>query len=334
MSTELTNETFKWNHPVSKSAHLIRIGISSCLLGKKVRFDSGHKRDRYLSDQLGKFVSFVPVCPEVEAGMGAPREAVRLVGDDPGLRMIGVRSGKDWTDRMNSYSRRRVKQKNLADLSGFILKCKSPSCGKERVKIYRENGQIERKGSGFFASALMKQFPDMPIEEESRLYDSEWRENFIERVFAYNRLQALFNRSFTYKAVTAFHSDHEFQLLAHSPERYRKLDRLVTQLREIKPSRFRDEYRKLFMQTLSFKATVNKHTRVLRRLLSFLRTHLSACEKKYVHETIDNYQRSSVPLIVPVTLLRFFIDKYDVEQIRNQYYLHPHPEELMLRNHA
>jgi uncharacterized protein YbgA (DUF1722 family)/uncharacterized protein YbbK (DUF523 family) len=312
----------------------MKIGISSCLLGKKVRFDAGHKHDRYATDLLGQFVTFVPVCPEIEVGMGVPREAVRLVGDPENPRMVGSRTGVDWSKRMNNYADQRVKQRDLSDLSGFILKNRSPSCGMERVKVYIKPDTVERKGTGLFASALLERFPDLPIEEEGRLIDATLRENFVERVFAYKRLQHLFTQPFARGAVVTFHSNHKFLLLAHSTECYRKLGQLVARIKEINPAQFKKEYRSLFMQTLRFKATVKKNTNVLQHIAGFLKNHLVTSEKSDLHSAIEDYHNSLVPLIVPITLLRHFISKYDVEYIINQFYLNPHPKELMLRNHV
>jgi len=312
----------------------IKIGVSSCLLGKKVRFDTGHKHDRYITDMLGKFVTFVPVCPEIEVGMGVPREAVRLEGDPDNPRMVGNRSRKDWTSRMTAYAARRVRQKDLADLSGFILKNRSPSCGMERVKVYTGPGAVERKGAGLFAGELLRRFPDLPVEEEGRLSDAALRENFIERVFAYHRLQTLYARPFARAAMIGFHTGHKLMLLAHSPEYYRRLGRLVARIRRFKPGHFKDEYRALFMPALRFKATVKKNTNVLQHIAGYLKHHLSDVEKRNVHDAITDYHRSLVPLTVPITLLRHFVNKHSIEYLQNQYYLNPHPKELMLRNHV
>jgi uncharacterized protein YbgA (DUF1722 family)/uncharacterized protein YbbK (DUF523 family) len=312
----------------------IRVGISSCLLGRKVRFDAGHKHDRYATDLLGHFVTFVPVCPEIEVGMGVPRESVRLVGDPENPLMVGSRSGEDWSGRMNAYARRRVKQKDLEGLSGFILKNRSPSCGMERVKVYIKPGTVERKGIGLFASALLTKFPDLPIEEEGRLTDAALRENFIERVFAYDRLQSLFAKTYSRGTIVTFHTNHKFLLLAHSPEYYRKLGKLVARIKEISPSQFKKEYRSMFMKALRFKATAKKNTNVLQHIAGFLKNHMDSSEKGDLHSAIEDYHNSLVPLIVPVTLLRHFIGKYNVEYISNQFYLNPHPKELMLRNHV
>ncbi|UCG14989.1 MAG: DUF523 domain-containing protein, partial [Deltaproteobacteria bacterium] len=165
----------------------IRLGISTCLLGENVRYDGGHKRDRFITDTLGQFVQFVPVCPEAECGLGIPRESMHLKGSPESPRLITTRTKIDHTDRMLAWARIRVRQLEKEDLCGFIFKSNSPSSGMERVRIYNEAGMPEKKGVGIFARAFMDHFPLLPVEEEGRLHDVKLRENFIERIFALKR---------------------------------------------------------------------------------------------------------------------------------------------------
>lgn len=311
-----------------------RIGISSCLVGKKVRFDSGHKRDAYLTDILGEFVDFVLVCPEVEVGMGVPREAVRLEGSPEAPRMVGNRTGEDWTSRMNRYARRRVCTPDLADLSGFILKNRSPSCGMERVKLYLKPNSVEKKGVGLFARALMDRFPHLPVEEEGRLGDAGLRDNFIVRVFAYHRLQQLFAGRFSRGPMVAFHTAHKYLMLSHSPKQYTALGRLVARIKRIPPAEFKEQYRALFMEGLKAKATVRKNVNVLQHIAGFFRDRVPTEDRRDAAASIEDYRLGLVPLVVPVTLIGHFVRKYDIEYIRDQVYLNPHPKELMLRNHV
>jgi len=313
---------------------LIKIGISSCLLGKRVRFDGGHKRDAYITDILGPYVKFVPVCPEIEVGMPVPREAVRLVGEAENPRMVGNKTSEDWTERMNRYARQRVRRQNLADLSGFIFKNRSPSCGMERVKLYVKPGTVEPKGVGLFARAFMEHHPNLPVEDEGRLSDAGLRDNFVVRVFAYHRLKQLFQRRFNRGEMVKFHTAHKYLLLAHSPAHYQQLGRLVAAIKQTSPAEFRDRYLALFMEGLKFKATVKKNTNVLQHIAGFLRNHLGPEDRRDVLTAIEDYHRGLIPLIVPITLVAHFVRKYSVEYIRDQVYLNPHPKELMLRNHV
>ncbi len=312
----------------------IRIGISTCLLGQKVRFDAGHKRDRYITDILGQFFQFVPVCPELEVGMGVPRESVRLEGSPDHPRMVGNKTGADWTDRMDAYSRKRVAARDLQHLSGYILKKDSPSCGMERVKVYGDSGMPQKSGRGLFAMHLLRRFPLLPIEEEGRLNDTAIRENFIERVFAYHSLQNLFIGRFSRGKIVQFHTINKYQLLSHSPKHYRELGALVAAIKKQTPDAFRENYSRLYMDTLAVRATARKHVNVLQHILGFLKNDLPADDKKYILDTIEDYRQGLIPLVVPITLIKNFIRKYDIAYIADQTYLNPHPKQLMLRNHV
>ncbi|MBU0985343.1 MAG: DUF523 and DUF1722 domain-containing protein [candidate division Zixibacteria bacterium] len=312
----------------------IRVGISTCLLGQKVRFDAGHKRDRYITDILGEYFSFVPVCPELEVGMGVPREAVRLVGNPESPSMVGRQSGTDWTERMNTYSADRVARRDLRGLSGYILKKDSPSCGMARVKVYDPHGMPQKSGAGLYAAALQKQHPLLPIEEEGRLNDPRLRDNFIIRVFAYSRLQEVFKGRFAPKNVVAFHAAHKYLMLAHSPKHFKLLGPLVAAITQHNPDDFREQYCRLFMEGLAVRSTVPKNVNVLQHIVGFLKKDITAFEKADILKVIDEYHRELLPLVVPVTLINHYIRKHDVHWVKDQVYLNPHPKEMMLRNHV
>jgi uncharacterized protein YbgA (DUF1722 family)/uncharacterized protein YbbK (DUF523 family) len=319
---------------MTKPSLPIRVGISTCLLGEKVRFDAGHKKDRYLTDILGSYFEWVPVCPEVEVGMGVPREAVRLLGTAEAPRMVGTKSEEDWTERMTSYGDRRVRSLAEHELSGYILKSDSPSCGMERVRIYGRTGIPVKNGRGLFAAQLMRAYPLLPVEEEGRLNDAKLRENFIVRVFAYHRFVELTRAKWTIGELVAFHTIHKYLLLAHSPKHYELLGRLVASSAKAQRAALEESYGRLFMEALSLKTTTKKNVNVLQHILGFLKDNLSAREKEDILSVIDEYHRELVPLIVPLTLLRHYVKKHDVRYIAEQVYLHPHPKELMLRNHV
>lgn len=312
----------------------IRIGMSMCLLGAKVRFDRGHKKDRYITDTLGRFFEFVPVCPELEVGMGVPREPVRLVNSSGHTRMVGVKSGTDWTEIMNKYSVEKVQVLKNSSLSGFILKSDSPSCGMERVRIYTEAGMPLKNGRGLFADVLMKELPLLPVEEEGRLNDSRIRENFIVRVFAYHRFRELVSEKFSLGALVRFHTDHKYLLLAHSPKHYESLGRLVAHGKKLTRHELIEKYGNMFMEGLAVKSNAKKNVNVLHHIIGFLRDQLTMLEKEDILQTIDDYHKELVPLIVPITLIRHYIKKYDIAYIKTQVYLSPHPKELMLRNYV
>jgi uncharacterized protein YbgA (DUF1722 family)/uncharacterized protein YbbK (DUF523 family) len=313
----------------------IRIGISSCLLGEEVRFDGGHKRDSFLTDILGPHVEWVEVCPEVEVGLGVPRETMRLVRAGEDARLVTTRTGVDHTEKMRAWARRRAEALAKASLDGYVLKKDSPSCGMERVKIYDPRGGApSRTGVGLFAAALMARIPVLPIEEEGRLTDPRLRENFIERVFAYHRLRALFAARWTVGDLVAFHTAHKLSLLAHSTTAYQELGRLVAGARQLDRAELRTRYERLFMETLARPATTRRHTNVLMHMAGHLKTKLDPESKRELLAVIDEYRRGLVPLVVPLTLLRHHVRAHGIEYLAGQIYLDPHPRELMLRNHV
>lgn len=311
-----------------------RIGISACLLGERVRFDGGHKHDAFLTDTFGKFVEWVPVCPELEVGMGVPREAVRLVGNPADPEIIAERSGRDWTAAMKRYALKRTKELVQLDLSGYVFKKNSPSCGVERVRVYTPKGMPNKQGRGLFAAAVMEHLPLMPVEEEGRLTNPLLRENFIERVFSYHRWQATAAQARSVAALVDFHRRHKFLLLAHSERHYRRLGRMVAQAKQQPIGDLYRRYSEIFMAALAVPATVKKHRNVLEHMMGYFSKELSPAERKEWLEIIRDFHHQLIPLIVPITLARHYVKKYDVEYLSDQVYLNPAPKELMLRNHV
>jgi uncharacterized protein YbgA (DUF1722 family)/uncharacterized protein YbbK (DUF523 family) len=312
----------------------IRIGISACLLGQEVRFDGGHKRSDFLVDVLGSFVEFVPVCPELEIGLGVPRETLRLVRNSEETRLVGNKSGADRTEAMRRYAESRTRALANDDLSGYVLKKDSPSCGMERVRIYAGNGIPARAGRGLYADALMRRYPNLPVEEEGRLNDARLRENFIEQVFAYRRLKTFFAGHWTTGGLVALHTAHKLQLLAHSPRAYTELGRMVASASTIARGELRDRYERGFMGALSKIATAARQVNVLQHMVGYFRDRLDAESRRELTAVIEDYRNGLVPLIVPITLVRHYVRVFDVAYLRGQVYLEPHPKELMLRNHV
>ncbi len=312
----------------------VRIGISACLLGEKVRFDGGHKHDRYITLTLGQYFEWVPVCPEVELGLGTPRETMRLEQGDSEVRMIMPKSGRDLTTPMRAYARARVPQLEEENLSGYILKSDSPSCGLLRVRVYAATGMPSRTGRGLFAEALAKRFPLLPIEEEGRLCDPGLRENWVERVFAYRRLQELWAGRWTVRDLIQFHTAHKLTVLAHSPAAYKELGRLVAGAADVPRPELRRRYHEGLMRALSVLATRGRHANVLQHMAGYLKKQLDEDSRRELAGLIDDYRKGEVPLIVPLTLLKHHLRRYEVSYLSGQVYLNPHPKELALRNHV
>lgn len=312
----------------------IRLGISSCLLGNKVRYDGGHQHDQFLTHTLGRFADYVPVCPELECGLTVPREPLRLVGDADNPRLLTSRSGEDHTDRMKRWAAVRLKELEQENLDGFVFKRKSPSSGLERVKVYSPSGMPNNKGIGIFARAFMAHFPNLPVEDDGRLYDPLLRENFIQRIFVHKRWRVLVATSRKRGGLVDFHTAHKLLLLSHSEKDYREMGRLVARAKDLPLDTLLSRYEEMLMATLKKHSTTAKHVNVLTHIFGYFKYHLSAAEKQQIQEVLTQYRQGLVPLIVPVTLLNFFVRKFKQDYLANQYYLDPHPLQLKLLNHA
>ncbi len=312
----------------------IKIGISSCLLGQKVRYDGGHKLDHYMRETLGKYVDWVPVCPEVEYGLPVPREAMHLVETVKGLRLMTSRSGADHTDGMKRWARKRLNELEKEGLSGFIFKSRSPSSGMQGVKVYNPSGIASRGGVGIFAGAFIKRFALIPVEDEGRLQNPALRENFIERVFVFRRWSDFQNSRPKIKDLVSFHTDHKLLVLSHSTKHYRILGGIVASADRYQREKLYFEYIDNLLQCLKLLSTTGKNTNVLNHIMGYFKKLISSDEKEELLEVIENYYEGLLPLVVPVTLVRHYVRKYDVQYLSRQYYLNPYPDELMLRNHV
>ena len=307
----------------------IKIGVSSCLLGEKVRFDAQHKYHWYINEVLSKYFDYVRMCPELEVGMGVPRKSVRLEGDLNSPRMIEPKSGEDWTSKMETYSQEKVSM--LEDLSGFLFKKGSPSCGPFRVRVYQKTGIPLVKGMGIFARAFTEKYPLIPFEDEGRLNDAGLRESFIERVFAYQRIKTLMKKRFSRGNWVKFHERSKFLILAHSRPHYTKLGQLVAGIKSYSPHDFKEAYASLYMEALAVKSTQKKNCDVLLHILGFLKKILGSKEKQDLLATIESYRNKIVPLAVPLTLLKHYIKVHEIPYVEDQFYLDPHPHDLSLR---
>lgn len=319
---------------MTENSYRPRVGISTCLLGERVRWDGGHRHDRYLTGTLGRFVEYVPVCPEVECGYPVPREPFHLEGDPEEPRLITSRTGQDHTGRMEEWARNRVRELEKEDLCGFIFKSGSPSSGMERVKVRNEKGMPEKKGRGIFARIFMEHFPNIPTEEDGRLHDMPIRENFVERIFTLKRWREMVKEKGDLGGIVEFHTRHKMLILSHQPRIYRDMGRLVAEGKKLPGKALFQSYQDLLMEALRYKTTPSKNTNVLQHAMGYFKKDLSADEKRELLEVIEEYRLSYIPLIVPVTLINHYVRKYGKAYLENQVYLYPHPLELQLRNHV
>lgn len=320
---------------MDSSPHLDRprIGVSGCLLGQAVRFNGGHAKSAFIVGKVADLAELVPVCPEVEVGMGTPRETVRLIrAADDAVRMIAPKSGQDWTDRMRKLARSRAEALSGENLSGFILKKDSPSCGMERVKVYDANSVPSKSGVGLFAEELRKAMPLLPMEEEGRLNDPRLRECFFVRVFAYQRLERLFAGEWKVRELVEFHASEKILLMAHAPEGCRRLGRLVAGARGGDRASVESQYRRGFMEALAKPAPVRRHVNALEHIVGFFKRGLDAADKQELLGLINDFRRGLAPLETPLALVRHYVRTLDADYIGRQSYLQPHPRELALRS--
>jgi len=318
----------------------IRLGISACLLGQEVRYNGGHKRDAFLTDTLGRYVDWVDVCPEVEIGLGTPRPSMRLVrigqGEAAEVRLVTPETGVDHTEPMRSWAARRVEELARMELDGYVLKKDSPSCGMERVKLYPvDGGAPNKEARGLFAEALLRRLPHLPVEEEGRLNDPPLRENFISRVFAHARWRQAEAEGWTRAALMRFHEWHKLLLMARNQAGMRRLGRLLGEsTRKDGPGELARVYREGFTETMRRPPTRRGHTNMLQHMAGYVSDRLNPDDRQELRETIERYRLGLLPLIVPMTLLRHYVRKQEVEYLQGQAYLEPHPHELMLMNHV
>jgi len=333
MTTDASVELGCWKNWHSESMPL-RIGVSTCLLGENVRFDGGHARDRFVTDVLGQWFEWVPVCPEVEIGMGTPRPTIRLVEEEDGLHLVAPSTGEDFTESMATFSSAKVAELQKLDLDGYVLKKSSPSCGLERIKVYRGEMPSRKDESGVFAKRLLEDWPALPIEEDGRLNDPRLRENFIERVFSRNRWRVLVSRGLSRRSLIEFHTAHKLLIRAHDEPAYNRMGKLVGSAGSIADEVLFKEYELEFQRALATKATVKAHVNVLQHAMGYLKTVLDSVEKREILAALEDYRLGMLPLVVPLTLLRYNIRRHQVDYLAGQVYFDPHPRELMLRNHC
>ena len=309
----------------------IAVGISSCLLGNEVRHDGGHKRSRYCTDVLSEYFEYRPLCPEMGAGLGVPRPTVHLQESPAGLRLVQVRGDGDFTEAMQGWIDRTLP--GLNGLRGFVLMAKSPSCGMERIRVYREDGEVlHRDGQGLFAAALTGRYPLLPVEEEGRLNDAGLRENFIERVFFFDDWSRMAESGITARGLIEFHTRHKFQILAHCQATYRRVGPLLADLKRQDLNVVADQYIREVMAAMSRQVSRGAHINSLQHLFGFYREQLSDVERASARETLEAYGRGELPLVVPMTMLRHLQRRFPSDYVGQQHYLAPYPDALGLRN--
>ena len=309
---------------------MISVGVSACLLGEEVRFNGGHKRNAFITGLLSEYFDFVSFCPEVSIGLGVPRKTLRLEKVENKIVCVETKdTGKVFTDELQKCANDQYNWHK--ELSGYILKRSSPTCGMEKVKVFT-NGHPANTGVGIYAERLMENFPNMPVEEEGRLENAVIRENFIQRVFIYHRLRKILEGKLNKRSISDFHGMHKLILMSHDQNLARSLGSDLSAIDEVSIEEFVPEYIKRLMSILKIKATTKNHVNVLHHIQGYLKKDLDKEDKAELTEVINIYRLGQVPLIVPITLLRHYFRKFPYDYISKSYYMNPHPKELMLLN--
>lgn len=311
----------------------IPVGISACLLGDKVRYNAGHSQSRLCMGPLADYFEYHRFCPEVTAGFGIPRPTLRLTGDPQHPDLV-------YSDRQQINVRQQLEDacapwlEQLHTLDGYILMKNSPSCGMERVKVYRDNGYPnEQSGRGVFADALLRRYPHLPVEEDGRLNDTRLRDSFILRVFAHHRFRHAVDARLSYKALLDFHSEYKYLLMAHCQAEYRGLGRLLAESAREPLPQVRDEYFGRFMQALKKPGNRGAHCNVLLHLLGYIKRAVDQPVRADIVQVIEQYRRGEVNLATPLTLLYHYLRRYGSDYVKAQRYLEPYPQALGMRNY-
>jgi len=309
-----------------------RLAVSSCLLGQAVRYDGRHKRHNWLVDTLGRCVDFEPLCPEVSIGLGIPREPVQLTGD-PRHPCVRAVSHPDRDVTADLQAEGHAVATTLGGVAGYVFKSRSPSCGLFHVGVLTESGRIVHSGQGVYARVIQKACPCLPLEEEGRLDDAALRENFVNRLYTYQRWLSLCAAGLSAQRLLDFHARHKYLLMAHSPEDCRRLGRLLSRLRDADLFVLAREYLAGLMAGLMQESATTRHVNVLQHIVGHLKQGIAASDKAELLAVLEAYRHREIPLAVPVMCLRRHVHCCPDEYIGRQWYLWPYPDELELRDH-
>ena len=312
----------------------VKFGISACLLGEKVRYDGQHKLNHYLTDMLGKYVKWVPVCPEVECGLPVPREAMHLAGSKDSPRLVTVKTDIDHTNKMQKWCAKKLKELEKEELCGFVFKSNSPSSGLFNVKVFSDKGIPVKNGVGLFARAFSEHFPLLPAEEEGRLNDAGLRNRFIDHVAVYSRWLEYIKSDCSVKGLQNFHARHKYMIMAHSPKDVAKLGRFAADSNKNNLEETQAEYIQLLTSALRLQATVSKNTNVLQHIAGYFKKELEDFEKRELQKSIEEYHQKFFPLLATLVLLQHFARKYNKQYLLEQYYISSSPMELYLKYHV
>ncbi len=310
----------------------MKIGVSSCLMGIKCRYDGCSNKDDFILDELSEYFEFESYCPE-DPVFGTPRDTIRLVEVDKDIRVLVSKTAEDVTQKLRQSSQKFAQKAASDDLCGFILKSKSPTCGLERVKVYQQKeAPSEKKGVGLFAQELKNTFKYLPIEEEGRLNDPWLKENFLMQVFAYGDLKEFLKNVTSPNELVEFHTSYKYLILAKSEHSYKTLGNIVAN----NPKRELHEQLKLyeeeFLKAISEKSTINKTYNVLLHITGYFKKLITKEEKEHILNACNEYKNEYIPLIAVTKIINLYVARFDQSYLAKQKFLHPYPKELGLRS--
>lgn len=317
-------------HSIDQSKPVV--GVGACLVGEPVRYNGDHKRRNPHIEKLANHCELQNFCPEMAIGLGVPRQPIRIVEENNGLRLKDSDTQtSDHTDAVNAYADSVITDNN--NLCGYIFVKGSPSCGLERVKRYDTNGKVlAADARGLYAQKLVERDPLLPVEEDGRLYDHGLRESFVSRVYLYFDWKLFCQQTITPKGLIDFYSRYKYLIMAHSVPHYKKLGALLGDLKNKDIEELGKETLGLMMEALTKVATPGSHANVLQHLQGYLKQTLSSTEKQELAKLIDQYRQGIVPLITPVTMLQHHFNRAPNHYIDKQTFMAPYPGELALRS--
>ncbi|MCP4971507.1 MAG: DUF523 and DUF1722 domain-containing protein [Arcobacter sp.] len=310
----------------------MKIGISSCLLGTMCRYDGGHSKDKFILNELGKYFDFKPFCPE-KIIFATPREAIRLVKKDEKIKVKTSNTNIDVTSKVKNISEELVSQIEEDELCGFIFKSKSPTCGMQRVKVYKENkGVPENSEVGIFAGEVKDKYPLLPTEEEGRLGDAWLRENFLMQIFAYKNIFEFLKYEASFKKLVDFHTSYKYLIYSKSHISYKKLGNIVANHKKLNLKEVLEKYKLCFLETIYKKGSILKTYNILLHIFGYFKKHISKDEKKEILDSVEEFKQGIIPLIAVVKILNLYVTRFDIKYLKIQKFLNPYPKELALRS--
>lgn len=313
----------------------LRIALSSCLSGTECRYNGGHAQDDFVRNHLANYADFFKFCPEA-AVIGTPRETIRLVGINGAIHVRGSTSNTDYTEGLQHYTDTTINKLQQQSLDGAVVKSRSPSCGLERIKVYRESGEWygtkDPMDQGIFTRNLQQKISHIAIEEEGRLQDAWLRENFMLQVFSLARLREFLSSSPAVSELQQFHRDHKYLLLSKHEPFYRDMGRLVAKARSNNLQDSLDQYRDHFYAIMAHKSRRSTMINVLEHMYGYFKLQVTPTEKAFFRETLHEFRQGIVPLIAVIKILQQFIHHYGSDYLQTQVILHPYPSELALRS--